>query len=122
MSTRLFHMSKLFKSLSLTFGCFVLLLLVACSNISKNYADKINKAYEDGNPLTLEQVRNDLDNEVEILVLNSGVIIAVKDCSSLDDIKKKVDNNEDVEGIVITIVLSKAQHAEYRKITNDDLN
>lgn len=115
-------MKSFFKWFATAFTCLSLLFLVACSNVSQSYADKINKATEDGESITLEQVRNDLGEEcVEILLLNNGVVISVKDCKTVDDLSKKIENEEDVEGIIITIVLGKAKNAAYRKITADDL-
>ncbi|MCM1130944.1 MAG: hypothetical protein NC087_04000 [Anaeroplasma bactoclasticum] len=115
-------MKRFFKWLAAGVAALSLVLLVACSNVSQKYADKINKAAKDGEAITLEQVQKDLgDDRVDILVLGNGVVIAVKGCKSVDDIKKKLDEGKDVEGIVVTIVLSKATSAEYRKITTSDL-
>ncbi len=115
-------MKRFFKWLTASFACLTLLFLVACSNITQSYADKINKATENGESITLEQVRKDLGDEcVEILVLNNGVVIGVKGCKTADDLSKKLENEEDVEGIVITIALGKAKTAAYRKITLNDL-
>ncbi len=115
-------MKRFFKWLGVFAACFGLFVLVSCSNVSQSYADKINKAAKDGEAITLDQVRKDLgDDRAEIVVLNSGVIISVKGCKSIEDIKTKIDNNEDVEGIVVTILASKATAAEYRKITANDL-
>ena len=115
-------MKKFFKWLAAGIATLSLVLLVACSNVNQKYADKINKAAKDGDPITLEQVRKDLgDDRAEIILLNSGVIISVKGCKSVDDIKKKLDDGKDVEGIVVTIALGKATAADYRKINTNDL-
>lgn len=117
-------MKKLWKALVTCFACLGIVLLVGCSNVSQSYADKINEEAkdDDGVYITLDQVRKDLGDEaVEILLLNSGLVIAVKGCTSLDQIKEKVDAGEDVEGIVITILNKNATAASYRKITADDL-
>ena len=115
-------MKRFFKWLVGGLAALSLVLLVACSNVNQKYADKINNAAKDGEPITLEQVRKDLgDDRAEIIILNSGVIISVKGCKSVDDIKKKIDEGKDVEGIIITIALGKATAADYRKITTSDL-
>ena len=115
-------MKKFFRGMLAAIACFGLILLVSCSNVSQSYADKINNAAKDGEAISLDQVRKDLgDDRAEIIFAGSGAIIAVKGCKSLEDIKTKVDNGEDVEGIIVTILLNKATSAEYRKITTNDL-
>ncbi len=115
-------MKKFFKWFTASFACLTLIFLVACSNISQNYADKINKANEKGENITLEQVRKDLGDEcVEFIVLNGGVVIGVKGCKTSKDLREKIKNEEDVEGIIITISFGKAESAVYRKISLDDL-
>lgn len=39
----------------------------------------------------------------------------------MDDIRAKIDDGKDVEGIIITILANKATAAEYRKISTSDL-
>ena len=115
-------MKKFFKWLAASVACLSLVLLAACSNVSQSYADKINKAAKDGEAITLEQVRKDLgDDRAEVILLGSGVIISVKGCKSMDDIRAKIDDGKDVEGIIITILANKATAAEYRKISTSDL-
>ncbi|MDE6047811.1 MAG: hypothetical protein K2M08_00785 [Anaeroplasmataceae bacterium] len=115
-------MKRFFKWLAASVATLSLILLVACSNVSQRYADKINNAAKNGEPITLEQVQKDLgDDRVDILILGNGVIISVKGCKSVEDIKQKIDDGKDVEGIIVTIALSKATSAEYRKITTSDL-
>ena len=97
-------------------------LTLASCNISESYAEKINKAKEAGEPYTYEQVLEDLgDDAVVIGVKALGVIVAVKGCTSLDDIKAKLDAGDEVEGIVISILAGKATGAKYKSITKDDL-
>ena len=110
------------KKLLGVFALLSVLVLAACSNVTQKYADKINKAAEAKENLTVEQVREDLGEEaVEILFLNNGVIVAVKGCKSLDEIKALVDEGKDVKGIVVTVVLGKATSASYKIITAEDL-
>ena len=96
--------------------------LASCSNISQSYADKINKAAEDGEPFTKAQVLEDLGEDAfEVNLLIGGVVIAVAGCDSIDDVEAKIDNGETVKGIIVTIVLGKATSAKYGEITEDDL-
>ncbi len=96
--------------------------LASCGNISQSYADKVNKAAEDGEAFTKEQVMEDLgENAVEIAILGTGVIVAVDGCESLSDIQDKIDEGKTVKGIVVTLLLGKATGAVYKEITEDDL-
>lgn len=118
-------MKKIFKGLTIAFAMVGLLVLASCSKVSQSYADKINKAAEKGEHITLSEVRKDLGDEaleaVDSLITKSGIIIAVKGCKSIDDLKAKADEGKDVEGIVITIALDKATAAKYGKISAEDI-
>lgn len=99
-----------------------MLSIVSCGPISESYAEKINKAAEDGEHYTYDQVVEDLgDNAVEIAIFGTGVVVAVKGCESLEDIEEKLDNGETVKGIVVTMLANKATSATYKEITEDDL-
>lgn len=96
--------------------------LASCSNISESYAKKINKAAENDEHYTLKEVKEDLGDEaVELTFLDSGVVIAVKGCDSLDDIEDKIEEGKTVKGIIVTILAGKATAAKYTEITEDDL-
>lgn len=96
--------------------------LCSCSNISDAYAKKINDAAEKGEHYTYEQVLEDLgENAVDITFLKGGVIIAVDGCKSVDDITEKLDNDETVKGIVVTLLAGKATKAVYKEISKSDL-
>ena len=110
------------KKLLGVFALLSVLVLAACSNVSQKYADKINDAASSKEYYTVEEVREDLGDEaVEILLLNNGVIVAVKGCETLDEIKAKVNEGEDVKGIIVTIAMGKATAAKYQVITAEDL-
>ncbi|MBR6071255.1 MAG: hypothetical protein IKP77_00300 [Acholeplasmatales bacterium] len=97
-----------------------LITLASCSKVSQSYADKINKAAENGENYTVETVRSDLGDEaIEVLVLNTGVIAAVKGYNK-DNYKEKLDaadENTKFEFIVITFVAGKATAAAYNSGT-----
>ena len=104
----------------LLFGC--MLALASCGNISESYAKKINKAAEDGEHYTYDEVVEDLgDNAIEIAIAKTGVIVAVKGCETVDDVKAKIDEGKTVKGIVVVVALGKATSASYKEITEDDL-
>ena len=116
---------KLVKRLSL----FAVLLafvftLAACSNVTQKYADKINKAVENGEHYTLAQVKEDLGDEaIDIIVpiINTGVVVAVKGCTSVDEIKAQLEAGKETKGLVIIIAGGEATSASYRVITEEDL-
>lgn len=114
---------KLVKRLSLFTVLFAFVLtLASCSKVSQKYADKINEAAEAGENYSLAQVKEDLGDEaIEILVFNNGVIIAVKGCTSYDDLKAQIDEGKTVKGLIVSIAFGKATGAKYTEITKDDL-
>lgn len=116
-------MKKSVKLLAVAMALVVLCMaLASCSNVSESYAKKINKAAEDKEYYTLDEVKEDLGDEaVEITFLGAGVVIAVKGCTSLDDLKEQVKDGKTVKGIIVTILAGKATAAKYTEITEDDL-
>lgn len=116
---------KLVKRLSVLVAVVALLFsLAACSNVSQKYADKVNKAAEEGKPYTLAQVQEDLGDEaIDIIVpiINTGVVVAVKGCTSVDEIKAQLEAGKETKGLVIIIAGGEATSATYRVITEEDL-
>ena len=96
--------------------------LASCSNISESYAEKINEAAKNKEYYSLEDVKDDLGEDiVDLTILGNGVVIAVKGCSSIEDLEAKIENGDTVKGIVITFVLEKATAAVYKEISSEDL-
>lgn len=115
-------MKKIVSAVLVVVLALSMVFALSSCNISQSYADKINKAAENDEHYTLAQVKEDLgENAVEITFLNSGVVIAVKGCKTVEDIKDKIEAGETVQGIIVTIVASKAMSAKYTEITEDDL-
>ena len=116
---------KLVKRLSLFAVLLAFVLTLAgCSNVSQKYADKVNKAAEEGKHYTLAQVQEDLGDEaIDIIVpiINTGVVVAVKGCTSVDEIKAQLEAGKETKGLVIIIAGGEATSASYRVITEEDL-
>lgn len=111
------------KILSLVLVCVLAVgMLVSCgSNVSEAYAKKINDAADNKEHYTYEQVLEDLgENAVDATFLESGFIIVIDGCSSMEDIEKKVEDGETLKGIVVTVLAGKATYAKYGEITEDD--
>ena len=115
-------MKKQLLSIIAIILCLCTVFTLASCNISESYAEKINKAAEAGEHYTYEKVLEDLgEDAIDITVLKTGVVVAVKGCSSLDELEDKLDNGEKVEGIVVTVFAGNATGAKYKSITEDDL-
>ena len=110
------------KILALVLALSFVFMFASCGKISESYAKKINAAAEKGEHYTYDQVVEDLgDNAIEIALLGTGVVIAVKGCESVSDIKEKIEDGKTVKGIVVTMFANKATAASYREITEKDL-
>ena len=114
------------KIISMVLVCVLLvgsmLALASCSNVSESYAKKVQKAADSGEHYTLAQIKEDLGDEaIELTILGNGVVIAVKGCTSVEEIQAKFESNETVKGVVIGVALNKAISATYKEITEDDL-
>ena len=115
-------MKKVISAFLATVLLVGMIFTLASCNISESYAEKINKAAEADEHYTYEVVLEDLgEDAIDITILKTGVVIAVKGCSTLDELEDKLDNGEKVEGIVVTMVAGKATAAAYKSITEDDL-
>lgn len=118
---------KKIKLLGALFAGAALFSLASCSGVSASYADKINEEAKDGDDdfITYDDVMKKLGDEAVDLTLavagsHSGFVYGVKGCKSWDDIQEKIDNDEKVEGLVITILNNKATGAVYKEITGKE--
>ena len=110
------------KILALVLALSLVFMLASCGKISESYAKKINAAADKGEHYTYDEVVEDLgDNAIEIALLGNGVVIAVKGCESVEDIKEMIKDGKTVKGIVVTMLAKKAISATYKEITEDDL-
>ena len=118
------------KTLSLILAAMLLVgcvfVLASCSNVTEAYADKINEAADNKEYLAYEDVLKDLGDEAvdytgELFGVRGGFIVAIKGCTTKDEIKQKVESSDKVEGIYILIVNGNATKAYYKEITEDDI-
>ena len=107
--------------------CMFLLTVVSCGGINQKYADKINKAAEAKEYITVSQVVDDLGEKKIIKgvvgegALATGAIIAVKGVTTTEDLQAKIDAGKDVKGMVIIILGGNAVSASYGVITAEDI-
>lgn len=101
--------------------------MLSCSKVSESYADKINKAAEEGENLTYAEVKEDLGDNIVLDATGSisagnesGMIIAVKGCETWEEVEEKLDDGDTVKGIYVTFVLGKATKAEFKEVSKDD--
>lgn len=118
------------RIISVFLACMLLMTcvfsLASCfGNINQKYADKVNAAAEKKDPFTYEKVLEDLGGKEEAIDATidlgflggiKGMIIAVKDCKTLDDLKEKVEAEDTIDGLVVTIDNGKATAAEFAAI------
>lgn len=110
---------SLVLTLVLLVGCVA--TFASCGKISQGYADKVNKAAANGEHFTYDEVMEDLgDNAIDLTIVKTGVIVAVKGCTTWDEIEDKIDDGKTVKGLYIVMALGKATSAEYREITAED--
>ena len=117
------------KIISAILVCMLLMAsvfsLASCSAVSKTYANRINKAAENDEHFTYDEVMSTLGDEavdltISAIGVHAGAIIAVKGCTSWDEIEDLIDEGKTVKGIIITIGYNKATKAEYREISTSD--
>ena len=112
--------------------CGFVFLLAACSssNVSKNYADKINDSYNGGKgtALTYDAVKKDLGDEcIDITVINNGtrngILIAVKGltAANYEERLKNASQDEKFDYITITVVQSNCTYANFGTGTAGDI-
>ena len=118
------------KTISLLLACILIVgavfTLASCSKVTADYAEKINTAAENGEHFTVGQIKEDLGDEAvdftfTVLGSTNGGIIAVKGCTSKEEIEEKIEAEEKMEGLVITILNGKAVSAKYTVISEDEL-
>ena len=99
--------------------CLMLVLavmIVSCSSVSRNYADKINEFYKNGNALTYEEVVNTLGNEcIDVTTNKNGMLVAVKGLNkdNYKEVLQHTDEHTKYEFITITVVTGKCTYAHY---------
>lgn len=109
------------KSLKVVLVLFLALclgLLAGCGSVSQSYADKVNEAVKNEEPLTYEKVLKDLGDPTTSGIIGgkdkaTGVCIWWKGCKTTDEVSKKIQDGKEVPAITITFAAGKATIAVY---------
>lgn len=109
---------KVFLGIALAF--VTLIALASCSNVSKSYADKVNKAASDKQYVTVADAKKALGDECfQTDLLVGGALFAIKgykNTMTQEELEKKMeeaDENTKYEAIVIGYLGSNCMKAYY---------
>ena len=93
-------------------------VLVGCG-VSEKYADKVNKAADEKEYFTYEEVVDDLGEPTYKvggdtgIFDENGVYVWVKGCDSLEEVQEKEEDGKKLKAITITFLGGKAIKAVY---------
>ena len=112
------------KKILMTFiMIFSVVLLASCSNVTQSYADKINAAAENKEYYAYADVLEDLGDEaIDMTFLKTGIVVAVKGVTSEEELKAKIENGEELNGIIVGFVAGSALKAYYGEVTEETMN
>ncbi len=114
-------MVKNFKSiLVLVLALLCTLTLVGCGFGSK--AQKLDEEFKAGEKYSLADIKDKMgDPTSEALILNSGVVLWIDGCKTMDEAKAKWDEGEKLEMLVVTVVANNVTSVDYvPEATEDD--
>ena len=98
--------------------------LASCSNVSKDYADKINNAYKNQTTMKYDDVKKDLGDECLDLTTNqNGLLIAVKGIKAVE-CREKLANakpEDRFEFISVTVIVGNCTYALYANATAGEI-
>lgn len=106
-------MKKLLKTGVLAVLIAVMLSFAGCG-VSQKSADKINDAVNNGEPMTVGEVKDKFgDPTQEALFAGTGYMVYVNGCKEWEDFENKINNGDKVAGMVVICVGGKATAAVY---------
>ena len=112
-------MSKLLKISVITILVAMMTVIAACSGVtggkaSQRAADQINEAVNNGTPMTVAEVKEKYgDPTSEGLSVGTGYIVYVNGCYTWEDFEEKMNNGQQVEGLLILCLAGYATVAVY---------
>lgn len=116
-------MKKLFKKVLAVLGTFLFVFAVAsCDlNISEKTADKINEAYEDGDPWDYDKVCKKLgDPDEEMELYGMKVCVWYKGYDSSEDAEEAYEDGKTIKAISVIFYGDEAVEADYEELDPDD--
>lgn len=106
-------MKKTLKTIILSLILAVALAFTGCG-VSQSTADKINEAAKNGEPLSVEEVKDMVGDPLfDGLVLGTGVIIYVAGCDSWEEVEENVKAEKPMKALIVTCAVGKATGAVY---------
>lgn len=111
-------MKSVTKKLFALGGVFLMGMTLASCGIGQSAADRINKAAEEKNHLTYDQLIKDYgkptyDVTAEVLGSRNGSVIWVKGCDTSTKVEEKLNNGEKLSALTVIILNSKATSATW---------
>ena len=102
-------------------GALLLVVVLAACNIKESTAEKIDEAFEAGEPWTYEEVVDKLgEPTVSYVVAGSGVAMWYKGYDSVDEAMEAYEDGKTLKAIMVTFAAGKAIDAEYDEDSKED--
>ena len=107
-------MKKILSLIALTLVLAFTLALVGCGDkIDQKAADKINDAAQNGEPMTLYELRDKYgEPAIEIQVNGTGYVVWLS-CGNTEQLKIATENNEKVSALTVTFSNYNATKATF---------
>ena len=107
-------MKRFLKTSVLAVLIAVMLAFAGCGGVSQKSADAINDAANNGEPMTVAEVKEKFgDPTKEALAAGTGYIVYINGCKTWEDFEAKVEADEKIAAMVVVCVLGKATGAVY---------
>lgn len=102
-------------------GALLLVVVLAACNIKESTAEKINEAFEAGEPWTYEEVIDKLGEPTEeVIVAGNGMAMWYKGYDSVEEAMEAYEEGKTLKAIMVTFAGGKAIAAEYEEGNKDD--
>ena len=109
------------KLLSLTVILIATMCLFLTGCVNEGMADKINKKADSDQGYTYQQLISDYNSPtIDVNLLAGRTVIYVANCKAQNALEEKLDNKEEVKGVIVIVALDRVISAEYKVITEDD--
>ena len=102
-------------------GALLLVVVLAACNIKESTAEKINEAFEAGEPWTYEEVIDKLgEPTVDYVAAGSGMAVWYKGYDSMEEAMEAYEDGKTIKAIMVTFAAGKAIASEYEEESKED--